>query len=1011
MSVLKILLGSCLALQLFACSDERGGENPSSNAGAPEGGSDGSASDGGRAGIGGGVSQAGSGTAAAGAPLEGGAPGSAGAPSSAGDSGVVSQAGAGGADDAAAAGAGGVAIGGDTSGGAAGDRGAGGSSDGGPDDWATGGAFSDSDWEWAKLDGEPFYGAGKIASVAPLPNGALYAVGEFNGNVTFGDTVLTTGWAAQGFIAKLDATGKAVWAKQLGSSTQLQATAVTALADGAALVAGSFYDDAQIAGTTLSSAGYVQAFVAKFDAAGKLVFAKAYGEGSARPTSISATANGSFFVAGDFFGAVTFGDTLLPGTLSADGYNYQNSFLMRCSADGALTWAIDATHTNASSAGVTALGDGSGAYLVGRFWDKGTWGNTKLTSAGNDDIFVAKYDGNGAPLWAAREGVDNPDYGQAYPRRHDYGVGVSLLPDGGICAAGVIDSFGPFVARFDPAGKRLWSIIDDTPFLADGVPRTVAARPDGTIYVGGEFTGTVTVGGVQLTSYDWSYPDAYVLKLSIDGKPLSTTKIPAYADDPLVAMAASSDGLYVTGAFNNTTSLGTRKVTGVFWDSYVGKMDVDDEGVWLGAGFFVNYTGLNNVSVVALPDGSSYTIGNIWGIVDFDEQRLESRNLAQIYVAKRDANGKLLSVSSVGSASGASVSAVARGADGSIYLLGSFAESMQFGDTKLEADSGGAVFVAKYDSSGAPAWAVRTTGYGQIQAHAISALSDGSVLVTGSIEGIIGFGAYAPTPRGGEDLFIAKVEANGHVAWLVREGAYNTRLKGLSVAALPDGTSYVAGEFQSFDGAQLSLGGTTFDQNAAFLIKCKASGQAVAGRQLVGATLGARALSVLGDGSAVLHGTFVAGTDFGGTTLEPAFSYPDLFVARYQGTALKWAVPMQVQAQQASAIVTMPDGTIGIAGSIDVDNLAEPRFGGRRFVPTSSGAELFVAQLDTSGQVLGLATTGTPNGDAATSLSPLPDGSILVSGPLSPDMPFGETTLVSNFPYGAFVAKLAPLAR
>jgi hypothetical protein len=48
--------------------------------------------------------------------------------------------------------------------------------------------------------------------------------------------------------------------------------------------------------------------------------------------------------------------------------------------------------------------------LTGRFWDTVNFGGRTLTSAGAEDIFIAKFDAGGNHVWSQRYGDDNSQY-------------------------------------------------------------------------------------------------------------------------------------------------------------------------------------------------------------------------------------------------------------------------------------------------------------------------------------------------------------------------------------------------------------------------------------------------------------------------------------------------------------------------------------------------------------------------------------------------------------------------
>jgi hypothetical protein len=106
---------------------------------------------------------------------------------------------------------------------------------------------------WAKSAGgiDDDYTVG----IAALPDGSALVIGGFDneyfdeGTVTFGsgeanETVLTSAGWMDVFISKYNADGTLAWAKRAGGSYNDSAHGIAVLSDGSALVAGDFVHDA-----------------------------------------------------------------------------------------------------------------------------------------------------------------------------------------------------------------------------------------------------------------------------------------------------------------------------------------------------------------------------------------------------------------------------------------------------------------------------------------------------------------------------------------------------------------------------------------------------------------------------------------------------------------------------------------------------------------------------------------------------------------------------------------------
>ena len=150
------------------------------------------------------------------------------------------------------------------------------------------------------------------------------------------------------------------------------------------------------------------------------------GAGSgAQGESIATTERGDSYVTGHFSGTATFGqDEPNETTLTSAGGS--DIFVAKYDPDGALLWAIQAGGTDSDQGLGIATTERGDSYVTGYFGGTATFGQdepneTTLTSAGNEDIFIAKYNRGGALLWAKRAGGTG---------NFDFGSGVSATERG-----------------------------------------------------------------------------------------------------------------------------------------------------------------------------------------------------------------------------------------------------------------------------------------------------------------------------------------------------------------------------------------------------------------------------------------------------------------------------------------------------------------------------------------------------------------------------------------------------
>jgi hypothetical protein len=305
-----------------------------------------------------------------------------------------------------------------------------------------------------------------VGAAADAGGNALVA-GVFTDCATFGKgparaTVSSAG-ESDVFVAKYDPDGSLRWVTRAGGTEADGVAGIAADAAGNGLVAGTFFGAAAFGAgasqTTLTSAGFSDLFVARYDPDGLLLWARRAGGTSYESASgIAADASGSSYVTGRFAGAATFG----PGEANETTLTGSGVYLARFGAGGSLLWARAISGAlNAGGIAVDAAGNGT---VTGSFVDPADFGGTILTSAGRNDIFVARYAPDGLLLWARRDGGADEDFapgvavdaaGNATVAGFFRGAatfGAGEAAETTIASAGDFDAF---VADYDPDGALL----------------------------------------------------------------------------------------------------------------------------------------------------------------------------------------------------------------------------------------------------------------------------------------------------------------------------------------------------------------------------------------------------------------------------------------------------------------------------------------------------------------------------------------------------------------------------
>ena len=266
---------------------------------------------------------------------------------------------------------------------------------------------------WAKRAG----GTGLDWGFALAIDGAgnSYVTGRFTGTATFDSTVMTTAGSDDIFVAKYDSSGALVWARRAGGSSTDEGRGIAIDSAGNSYVSGFFAGNATFGlgdanQTTLTSAGSLDVFVAKYDPNGELVWARgAGGSSSDDGFEIATDGAGNGYVTGRFGGTATFGlgdanQTTLTSAGSFGCFRRQLRFERRASLGQDARVDPPAMRPSELRPTAPATATSPGASTERRRSAPARSTETTLTSVGDFDLFVARYASSGALVWAKRAG-------------------------------------------------------------------------------------------------------------------------------------------------------------------------------------------------------------------------------------------------------------------------------------------------------------------------------------------------------------------------------------------------------------------------------------------------------------------------------------------------------------------------------------------------------------------------------------------------------------------------------
>jgi hypothetical protein len=257
------------------------------------------------------------------------------------------------------------------------------------------------------------------------------------------------------------------------------------------------------------------------------------------------------------------------------------------------------------------------------------------------------------------------------------------------------------------------------------------------------------------------------------------------------ALAATSDGVLVGGSFSGTLRVGATVVSSAGKsDGFVARLTATGGVAWL---VRLGGPGADAVQGVAASGDRIAIAGTFAAGADLLGQPLppydERSPFADGFVAELDAAGARRWAKTFGGKADESVAGVAIDTRGRIAVAATVRDTVHVGDLDLVASGAADGMVAWWAPDGAPGPAVLLGGADFDGLRAIAAAGE-HVIAGGFFSGALRLGHRALTAAGGDDAFLAELDAGGNVvaAWPV---SGDGREEVTALTAIPGG--FVAG--------------------------------------------------------------------------------------------------------------------------------------------------------------------------------------------------------------------------
>ena len=416
-----------------------------------------------------------------------------------------------------------------------------------------------------------------------------------------------------------------------------------------------------------------------------------------------------------------------------------------------------ALNGGASMVTATAIDAGGNIYVAGYFTGTASFGAATLTSAGDRDVFVAKWSQASATfVWAQRAGGAGSD-GATAVAVSGTGVyvagefvGAATFGARSIASFGLNDAFTAKLTDGGPGAGWEWAV----PMGGASSDQAYTLAVSGTsVYVAGVFNSAAFhLGPYTLTnaSTNGATADGFVAKIA-DAGPTGTVawvqQVGGSGSDFVTALAASGSTVYVTGEFSNTVAFGGTVLVGGGLGAFVAKLA--DAGPGSQFAWAIQAGGFVMANAVAVAGPNVYVVGRFifnatFGATTFTSMGQGGYDAFVTKIADAGTTGSFTwAVAAGGPRSDYAAGVAASGAN--LYVVGGFSDTSSFGTTSLtsvgNADN---IFVTKLTDTGSTgrfAWATQVAGTGSQTATAVAVDAGRGVYVGGGAMLPISFGS------------------------------------------------------------------------------------------------------------------------------------------------------------------------------------------------------------------------------------------------------------------------------
>jgi len=328
------------------------------------------------------------------------------------------------------------------------------------------------------------------------------------------------------------------------------------------------------------------------------------------------------------------------------------------------------------------------------------------------------------------------------------------------------------LTNLDANGDVVWAKKYGDTGRQDG--QTLAVDADDNVIVAGHFSSSLNfslLGEDALISQGAT--DIYLAKIDSDGNHVWSMSFGDTGWDYANSVAVDAGGnIYLTGEFEGTVDFGGGALTATGSNSDVYLAKFNSAGVHQWSKHFGDASSQYGVSVAVWSTSAVVLAGDFYGTVNFGGDDLTSDTLTDVYFAVFSlTSGAHVYSDSFGDAADQNLGGMTVSESGEIYLIGSNYGTIHF-DQDLVSNGDADIFVARYNLvSDAWVWSAGFGDAGTQYGTKIEIDANDNVIFTGRFNGTVNFGGSDFTRPSDAALFLAMYNSSNDHVWSSAYGA------------------------------------------------------------------------------------------------------------------------------------------------------------------------------------------------------------------------------------------------